>query len=120
MSSFLSNFLEMLVETFKDGLLGAIIVVLILITVCILLVVIFREIFIIFDKVFSREKRGEGKVVEKYFTPAHDETRFISTGDTLIPYRSHNPNEYGMDIEIEGKKDYAIVKKKFHLSCSVG
>jgi len=96
--------LEFYFDMFKDGIIEAILGI--LLTMCVLAVagMILCGIYYVADSVFRPEYEGTGNVIEKTFTPAHTTTVMIynAVTKTNMPQIVRHPDDWSVSIKIDG------------------
>ncbi len=91
-------------------------IALILLLLCACIIGVYRVI----DSWFLPKHSGEGKIVDKEFTPKHTTITWIATGTTTFPLISTDPDDYSLLIERSGKSDWISVDEEFYKSVHEG
>ncbi len=109
-------------EVLSDWPLGTIIGVILIACVLALIGLALWGLCVAADSWFLPKERGMGRVVGKTFTPAHTEMVLIynAATKTSMPPSVHHPDDWSVNVEVQGKQDDISIAHKFYDSLSKG
>lgn len=117
----MKDFLEdILIDTFRDGLIGCVFGIIFWIFATTLVVLTFWLFVWLIDSSFLPLKESDGVVLEKHYTPAHTTTTYIMSGKIMVPITNYISDSYEIEIAIENLKDDVSVSADDFENINVG
>ena len=107
----IDGFLYML----KDWPVGTILAVMLGITCIVCLAVLAYGFFLLLDSICLAQIRGFGTIVDKVFTPKHDEIYYMLAGKVLVPMKTRVDDSFELAIKTQdGVGSVSVTRSYFN------
>ena len=110
--------MERLVRTLYDWPLGTIVSIVMLCALGLLSYLIVLGTYVAIDSWFLTREKGYGRVVAKYFTPAHTNIILIYNAalKMSLPHPVYHPDNWSVAVDVEGRQSSTSVNQEYYHS----
>lgn len=109
----------LLIEPFKDGIIGRLIGLLIWVSILFFTYFIIYLSFKIIDSSCLSIKTDNAIVIDKYYKEPYTTTSFIMVGKVTVPNIRRHSESYNVKVEINKKFPFTIVTKEIYDSINI-